>query len=319
MRCRNVMVGILAGSVSLAVFGQQPGTAEKPTALTPPTAQKAGQPDSEIVAIVNGERITRKQVADELMLIYGKEALNWFVDRALIEQEAKKSNLDATPKELQARIEKEVQRLLGQIMAQYRIRTEAELTEFVKRQGGSLETMKQRFAEKLAPQVRPAVLEEKILRLRVTVTPDEVRERYQRLYGPRLEAQQIVVATKKEADDLAAKIRAGADFAILARENSLDSASKGSGGRLQPVSSDTELGRAMANLHEGEVSDPVPIGEYYHILKLNKRIGTDEIKLADVEAKIRNDLTDEKLDKLRSSWRAALKDKAEIRILVPQN
>jgi foldase protein PrsA len=312
-------MAVLVGLLPATAFAQEAATPAKPATPPKQDAQKPAPSDSEVLAIVNGERITRKQVADELMLVYGREALQWFIDRALIEQEARKANVDVTPQETQARIEKEIERLVNQIMRQYRIKTQAELAEFVKRQGGALETMKQRFAEKLAPQIRPAALEEKLLRLKVTVTPDEVREQFQKIYGPRLDAQQIVVATKKEADDLVTKVRAGADFAILAREHSLDSASKGSGGKLQPISSDTEIGRAMANLREGEVSDPVLIGEYYHVLRLNKRITNNDVKLAEVEAKIRSDMTDEKVDKLRSSWRAALKDKADIRLLAPQN
>jgi parvulin-like peptidyl-prolyl isomerase len=116
-----------------------------------------------------------------------------------------------------------------------------------------------------------------------------------------------------------AKIRDGADFSILAREHSIDAASKGSGGKLPPQSADSELGRAMAGLKEGQVSDPVAIGENYHILKLNKRIGSEDKKLSDVEGEIRETLTNDKIEALRGSWRAALKDKADIRILVPLN
>jgi parvulin-like peptidyl-prolyl isomerase len=204
-------------------------------------------------------------------------------------------------------------------MAQYRIKSKAELAEYAKRQGGSIETMRQRYAERLGPQLRPILLMEKLLRTKVTVTPDEVREQYEKKYGPRLEAQQIVVADKEQASQLVAKIRDGADFSILAREHSIDAASKGSGGKLPPQSADSELGRAMAGLKEGQVSDPVAIGENYHILKLNKRIGSEDKKLSDVEGEIRETLTNDKIEALRGSWRAALKDKADIRILVPLN
>jgi foldase protein PrsA len=237
----------------------------------------------------------------------------------LIEQEAKKNGVDATPEEIKARLEKEVDRRFEQIMTRFRIKNVSELAEFIKRNGGNIDSVRKRFTTEVAPGVRPAILEDKLLRMRVTVTPEEVRDRYQKLYGPRLEAQQIVVATKKEADDLVAKIRAGADFAILAREQSLDTASRGSGGKMQTLSSDSELGRAMANLKEGEVSDPVPIGDLYHILKLNKRIGSETVKFSDIEAKLKDEIANENMEKLRSSWRAALKDKADIRILNPLN
>ena len=319
MSRRCLFLAVLAGVLSCAVPGGWAAAQDKPDAPVTKEAPKQESSDIEVLAVVNGERITRKQVADQLILFYGRDALNWFIDAALVEQEARKNGVTVAPEEIQPRISKEIDQLFNQIMAQYRIKSKAELAEYAKRQGGSLEAMRQRYAQRLEPQLRPILLMEKLLRQKVTVTPEEVRERYEKKYGPRLDAQQIVVADKKEAEGLVAKIREGADFAILAREHSLDAASKGSGGKLQPLTTNSELGRAMAGLKEGEVSDPVPIGENYHILKLNKRIGSEDKKLSDVEAEVRAILTTEKTEALQASWRAALKDKADIRILTPLN
>ncbi len=311
------IIAVLLALMALFVGPGAAKAAEKMAAAAPDAAPKTTVSDADALAIVNGERITRRQVADALMLAYGREALNLLIDRVLIEQEASKSGVTATDQEVQERIEKEIEKQFERVMAQFRIKTRAELAEFIKRNGGDIETIRKRFGAELTPQARTAVLEDKILRMRVKVAPEEVRERYQKLYGPRLEAQQIVVATKREADELAAKVRAGADFAILAREYSLDAASKGSGGKLQPLSADSQLGRAMADLGEGQVSDPVPMDGNFHILKLNKRVGSESVKFSAVEAKLKADLYLEKADQLRSGWRAALKDKADIRVLNP--
>lgn len=317
MNSKLLRINIGGGLILLMLMVSNPYAADKIDGNLH-TTQKKFNPD-DILAIVNGERITWKQVADELMLVYGREALGWFVDRVLIEQEAKKNGVDVTPDEVKARIEKEIDDQFERVMKRFGIKSKAELAEFARRNGTDLEMMRKRFTVELAPQVRPALLEEKLLRMRVTVTPEEVRQRYQKLYGPRFEAQQIVVTTRKEADELVQKIRNGADFAILAREHSIDTATKGSGGKMQPVPADSELGRAMAGLKEGEVSDPVLIGENYHILRLIRRVGSEEIKFAEVEAKLTSDLINEKIESLRPSWRAALKDRADIRFVNPLN
>ena len=301
----SILLVVAAGALGLARLPYSVAEDAKAT----PAAQKQEPSDSDVLAIVNGERITRRQVADQLMVFYGRVALNWFIDATLIEQEAKKDGVTVSPEEVKAGVEKE----FDQLMAQYRLKSRDELAAFAKRQGDSLEAMRERRGRTL----RRDLLAEKLLRKRVTVTPEEIQDRYDKKYGPRVEAQQIVVATKKEADDLVQKIRDGADFAILARELSLDTASKGSGGRLPPQPSDSDLGRAMAEMKEGDVSDPVPIGDRYHILKVNKRLNSEEKKLSDVEGEIREALMNEKMDALRGSWHAALKDKADVQYFLP--
>ena len=89
-------------------------------------------------------------------------------------------------------------------------------------------------------------------------------------------------AAKKKADDLYAKIKAGADFAELAKANSDDPGSKNKGGDLGLVKHGMMVPKfesALFALNKaGEVSEPVQTEFGWHLIKL------DELKPAETQA-----------------------------------
>ena len=89
-------------------------------------------------------------------------------------------------------------------------------------------------------------------------------------------------AAKKKADDFYAKIKAGADFAELAKANSDDPGSKNKGGDLGLVKHGMMVPKfesALFALNKaGEVSEPVQTEFGWHLIKL------DELKPAETQA-----------------------------------
>ena len=59
---------------------------------------------SENVAMVNGEPITRIELADFLVDSFDKEGMEILIRRVLVEQEAKKQNITLTEEEINGRI-----------------------------------------------------------------------------------------------------------------------------------------------------------------------------------------------------------------------
>jgi peptidyl-prolyl cis-trans isomerase D len=124
----------------------------------------------------------------------------------------------------------------------------------------------------------------------VTLGDDELRAAYEgersRYVTPEeREASHILVAVPKGAGEdeekaalekaqaLLEKIRGGADFATLAREQSDDSVSAEKGGDLGFVSRgmmDPAFENALYGLAEGAVSEPVRSAFGYHLIKLTK-------------------------------------------------
>ncbi|MCZ8521433.1 MULTISPECIES: peptidylprolyl isomerase [Paenibacillus] len=79
---------------------------------------------------------------------------------------------------------------------------------------------------------------------------------------------------KKKADELTAKLRAGGDFAKLAKENTEDPGSKDTGGLYEnaPVSSWVEaFKKAAVELELNKISDPVETEYGYHVMRVESR------------------------------------------------
>jgi peptidyl-prolyl cis-trans isomerase C len=87
-------------------------------------------------------------------------------------------------------------------------------------------------------------------------------------------ARHILVETEEKAKELKEKIKAGGDFAAIAKENSKDPGSKDDGGNLgyfghgQMVPQFEEV---VFKLQKGDVSDPVKTEFGWHLIKIEDR------------------------------------------------
>ena len=109
---------------------------------------------------------------------------------------------------------------------------------------------------------------------------------------------------KKKAEEVLAKVKAGEDFAELAKEYSEDSSASSGGdlgtfGRGQMV---TEFEDAAFAMNAGEISDIVQTEYGYYIIKVTDRVNKQE-SYEDVKDKIKSTLVSEKyaeyIEKLR--------------------
>jgi peptidyl-prolyl cis-trans isomerase C len=117
--------------------------------------------------------------------------------------------------------------------------------------------------------------------IKATVTDADARKLYDdqvKLMKPEEEvsARHILVDSEDKAKELKEKIKAGADFATVAKENSKDPGSKDDGGNLgyfghgQMVPQFEEV---VFKLAKGDVSDPVKTQFGWHLIKIeDKRI-----------------------------------------------
>jgi len=114
----------------------------------------------------------------------------------------------------------------------------------------------------------------------VGISDEEVQSYYNRhldrfTIQPQVTVREILVKTQKEADDLLKRLRAGADFAKLAQENTLRAYAKGSGGLLGsfPRTRYPEIYDAAEKMKVGSLGGPIMIndrqlGEVYSVIKL---------------------------------------------------
>ena len=127
-------------------------------------------------------------------------------------------------------------------------------------------------------------------------------------------ARHILVDNEEKAKEILAKIKAGGDFAALAKENSTDTGSKEQGGFLgyfgrgQMV---PEFEKAAFTMIKGQVSEPVKTNFGWHIIKLEDRRRKPPPSFDEVKETILNSLAVLKAQEVVG----ALRKKADVEYL----
>src|SRR5688572_10489172 len=162
-------------------------------------------------------------------------------------------------------------------------------------------------------KVRYLLLDRELARQRVVVPPGDIQRYYndniQQYSTPeRVRASHILLntggkdeaAVRKQAEELLAKIKAGADFAELARTYSEDPGSKEKGGDLdffprgQMV---PEFEASAFALKPGEVSDLIKTQYGFHIIKVAEKQASTTQPLETVRAQIQQTLASQIADR----------------------
>ena len=128
----------------------------------------------------------------------------------------------------------------------------------------------------------------------------------------------ILVKTKKQADDLFDRIKAGEDFAKLARQFSQDTASKAKGGELTITRGQTvaPFDQTAFLLNKGSTSRPVKTEYGYHIIQPVgdvKPAKTTPLN-ASVKTQIRTTLEQQKKTEAMTKWVEELKEQYDGKI-----
>lgn len=120
---------------------------------------------------------------------------------------------------------------------------------------------------------------------------------------------------RKLADAAAARLKAGEDFAAVAKELSDDSASRAKGGDRGWVENrDSDLRRELREvafkLAPGQVSDVVEVDGSMFLLKVEERKDGNQKSLVEVREEIEQDLKKAEEERLQKAWVARLRKNA---------
>lgn len=213
--------------------------------------------DKNIVAIVNGQKITRQDLYSLLIDTYGEDALDVLIRRTLIYQMAEKEGVGVSNSEVEQKLKILVNSEVEGLMRTYRIKDRADLEKELVKIGSSITQLEEKLSRKMRKQAEVELIAEKLMTKTIAVTDEELQRAYDEEYGEKIEASQIVFRTRREAEDALKKLKSGADFATLARNESVDRASAVRGGKMQPFSPKDSL--QFPDLHRaGVLRIPVP-------------------------------------------------------------
>lgn len=257
---------------------------------------------NEAVASVNGASISKSQLYDAMAALGGAQTLDTLIQEELVKQEADKKAIVISAQDIDA----EVARIKKQFTS------EADFQAALQQSGMTLDSLKKQIPMQL--RIR------KLLEPQAKVTDDEVKQYFEAnkaSYGQpeQVRASHILVATQAEADDIEKQLKAGADFAALAKAKSLDTGSKDAGGDLGFFGKGTmvpEFEQAAFSLKVGEVSDPVKSQYGYHVIKVTDHKDAVTATFESKQAEIRDQLVQQKISQLASTYLADLKAKAKI-------
>lgn len=264
-RGRNVR-GVLVALALLGTSAAGPALAQKGRKSVPsaPAASPAPAPGegpklvmkavpvnpTDPIAVINGEIITRAQLADECIARKGQEILDTLIARKLIDQGLRAHKMEVTPAEVDAEIDNVAARVAG-------IGREAWLRTLDKERGIS----PVQYARDI---IYPALALRKLAKDRVQVTPKDMRDSFEAQYGDKLRCRMIMVDKVQTAKEIWEELRKNpGGFEKLAMERSMDQSSRSLGGQLaEPISRhafpQTVSDAAFAQLVDGDAKDTDP-------------------------------------------------------------
>ena len=225
------------------------------------------------------------------------QAVTFLVQRAEYAQEADAMGIKVTDSDVDKRIE--------QLKKQYYGGSEARYEKTLKQQGLTTDQAKE--------EVRASLIAEDLFKKitdKVKVSQSDIKAYYtshksQYVQPESREVRHILVTKKALADSLWAKLKAGANFAALAKKYSKDPGSASNGGKLTISKGQTvaEFDKTAFDLKKGELSPPIHTQYGYHIIQALSAIRpAQSTPLNKVESSIKQQLEQQQKNEIMTKW-----------------
>jgi foldase protein PrsA len=285
--------------------------AAEPPAVPPLPTLKDVAPET--VVVVNGTPVSRESLAALAVLLNRDMVLDTLITAEVVRQEAVRRGLTLTPEEIDAAALKATSEELDAYAQRMGGKSLADLVARGKVTAERAAAERVRLAAWYRPMVTHDLMVDKMVLQDLTVTEADVRGEFERQYGPRARVQQIVLRTREEAEEALNRINAGADFAQLARDVSIDRVSGAKGGVLPPQPArGSPLGEAAFALRPGQIAPIVQTPNGFHVVKVIELIPADKKSFEDVREALRQDVTARLLRERRAGWKRELRAKSTI-------
>jgi peptidyl-prolyl cis-trans isomerase C len=332
-----VVLTVAACSKDPVAAAQETTQGASAAASQPEPAKPVPAALPEVVARVNGENVTRQEFQDFLEnlevraggpvpaeqrdQVY-RRVLDQIVGYKLLQQEAKARNIAVPDSEVEARI--------GEIKKQFP--SEDVFMQTLIERKMTLEQMRTDARQDMAV----GKLIETEIAAKAALKPEQVQEFYDKnpdqfKQPERVRASHILIripeggdaAAKAEArtkaEQVLKSVKAGQDFAALAKEHSQDPGSAVQGGDLGFFEQGQMVGPfndAAFTLQPGTTSDLVETQFGYHIIKVAEKQPARTIPLAEVRPQVEQYLQNRNREEQTEAFVKALRSKGKIEILI---
>jgi len=289
---------------------------------TPPAADHGAEAPATApapIATVNERPVSRRKLIELLVAGRGAEVLDELIVLELARARAEAAGLAVSPADIENEYDESLRSMLSDLPgadpdsfdrdAAEALLEEVLLSRGLSRQEFRLGVTRNAYLRKLAAAG-------------LRFDDQELRAEFDRAYGERVRIRHIQVAGLDDAERIRRQLAAGADFASLAREQSANRATAANGGLLRPFTRDTSdvpalLREAAFQLPAGEVSNPIRVNNWYHLLRVEERIGPSQVEFEEVRGELQRKLAARRIRAEMMHLSAELFEAAEIRVLDP--
>lgn len=261
---------------------------------------------SQVVATVNGERITKDDYYQAMMDYYGDEILEEMINRKLILQEGQRLDVSVTQEE----VDEEIDAIKNQF------NSEEEFYQTLEEYGDSIDD--------LMDMIETDKLLEKIAMHDYDVGEEELKTYFldnQMWFDipEEIRLSHILVNSVEEANEVIRRLNGGDDFAELAGELSIDTFSKDEGGDLGFVERgelayqfDEVFEDVAFSLDIEEYSEPVETYRGVHIICVLDRKETREVTYDEVSDEVERGYLNEVMGSRMHELLERLREEADI-------
>jgi parvulin-like peptidyl-prolyl isomerase len=254
-----------------------------------------------VMAIVNGEKVERPELARECLRHFGPEVLESIINKHLIATECRRRNIAVTHEEVKQEMDRMAQRFnmpTAQLLSM--LREERHITP-------------EQYSKEI---IWPTVALRKLASDRLEVSKKDFQEAWETLYGEAVQTRLIACPTAAKAAEVRALALANPDeFGNLAKQYSIDTASASSKGLILPIhlhQGDPDIEKAAFALKPDEISQVIRVGDQFVILKCEARLAAQKVDRAKVEKVLIDSIKDKKLRLAADSIFKQLQDNAQI-------
>lgn len=274
--------------------------------------------DGDAVAMVNGTPISKWELQQVLKDAHGLQVMQQLIVLELARQESKRLGLKVSEGEVDREFERAMKKIAGETREDGKKLTESE-------QRQALEFMLQQKCISM-PEFRIGMCRNahlrKIVEQRFEVTEATLREEFARTHGERVEVRHIQVDDTRSLSEALNLLSEGIDFAEVARRVSKNAATGARGGLLEPFSFNASPEEVASQIREqafamkpGDVSPPVRVGRWWHILKLERRIPPENVDFESVRPDVERSLRERVIPEMMNELLMRLYERANIRVL----
>ncbi len=262
-----LLIGPIAATTTLPPKATaQQATAQQRAAQQRAAQQRAAAPakaatTNSVVATVNADPITEKNLADETVRRYGEGVLDGMINRYLILQACQARGIEVT----KAEVTEEINRLASK----FRL----DMNSYLKLLQEERNISPAEYAQDI---VWPTLALRRLVADKIEITDEEYNKQYMARYGEAIKCRMIMVGERDKAEAIHGQAAADpSKFEALAKKFSEDESSASVGGLIPPIrryTSDPDMEQAVFALADGDVSGILPIGDQWMILQAVRRI-----------------------------------------------